>query len=75
MMIWVEWGGGNSKTAGKGSLNVAPGSSSTIPIVENIDKLEQQILDGKLIFVDDDGKPLYKADSMGIANSDSEVEE
>ncbi|GJZ08408.1 ribonuclease H-like domain-containing protein [Tanacetum coccineum] len=45
------------------------------PIVENIDKLERQILDGKLMFVDDDGKPLYKADSMGIANSDSEVEE
>ncbi|GKE34689.1 hypothetical protein Tco_1454011, partial [Tanacetum coccineum] len=67
--------GGNLKTAGKGSLNVAPGSSSTIPIVENIDKLERQILDGKLMFVDDDGKPLYKADSMGIANSDSEVEE
>ncbi|GKA42140.1 hypothetical protein Tco_0734800 [Tanacetum coccineum] len=74
-IVTTQVNGGNLKTAGKGSLNVAPGSSSTIPIVENIDKLEQQILDGKLIFVDDDGKPLYKADSMGIANSDSEVEE
>ncbi|GJZ29914.1 ribonuclease H-like domain-containing protein [Tanacetum coccineum] len=42
--------------------------------VENDDDLEQQILDGKLMFVDDDGKPLYKADSTGIADSDSEVE-
>nr|GFC05576.1 hypothetical protein [Tanacetum cinerariifolium] len=36
---------------------------------------EQQILEGKFMFVDDDGKPLYKVDSTGIADSDSEVEE
>ncbi|GJR31843.1 ribonuclease H-like domain-containing protein [Tanacetum coccineum] len=58
---------------GKGSLDVVPGSFSTTSIVENIDKLEQKILDGKLMFVDDDGKPLYKVDYMGIA--DSKVEE
>ncbi|GJX22341.1 ankyrin repeat-containing domain, PGG domain protein [Tanacetum coccineum] len=50
--------GGNSKSVGNGSLNVGHGSSSNIPIIiENIDKLERQILDGKLTFVDDDGKP------------------
>ncbi|GJR63783.1 hypothetical protein Tco_1505945 [Tanacetum coccineum] len=56
-------------------LNMTHGSSSTTPILEKIDKLERKILDGKFMFVDDDGKPLYKADFTGIANSDSEVEE
>nr|GEX88977.1 hypothetical protein [Tanacetum cinerariifolium] len=49
--------------------------SSTSLIVENIDKQERQLLDWKLMFVDDDGNPLYKADSKGVANSNSEVEE
>ncbi|GJY63400.1 hypothetical protein Tco_0464860 [Tanacetum coccineum] len=59
--------------AGKGPLNVAPGSSSTT-IVDKINKLKRLILDAKLMIVDDDGKPLYKTDSTGIAKSDSEVE-
>ncbi|GJU03985.1 zinc finger, CCHC-type containing protein [Tanacetum coccineum] len=59
----------------EGSLAVAPGSSSTTPIAERIDKLEKQILDGNLMFVDDNGKPIYKADSMVNADSDIEVEE
>ncbi|GJX49927.1 hypothetical protein Tco_0276772 [Tanacetum coccineum] len=42
---------------------------------EKIDKPERQILGGKLMFVDDDGKPLHKANSMVNADSDSEVEE
>ncbi|GKD31210.1 hypothetical protein Tco_1241988, partial [Tanacetum coccineum] len=60
---------------GKGSLTVAPGSSNTTPIAERIDKLERHILDGKLTFVDDDEKPIYKADSTVNADSDSEVKE
>nr|GEV02620.1 zinc knuckle CX2CX4HX4C [Tanacetum cinerariifolium] len=40
----------NSKSAGKGSVNVTHGSSSNTPIIEKIDKLERQILDGKLKF-------------------------
>ncbi|GJW33346.1 hypothetical protein Tco_0053378 [Tanacetum coccineum] len=63
------------EVTGKGCLTVAPDSLSTTPIAERIDKLERQILDGKLMFVDDDGKSLYKADSMVNADSDSEVEE
>ncbi|GKA69168.1 hypothetical protein Tco_0775232 [Tanacetum coccineum] len=51
--------GRNSKSAGKGSLNVAHGSSSNTPIIDKIDKLERQILDGKLMFVDDDGNHLF----------------
>ncbi|GJS09426.1 hypothetical protein Tco_0366222 [Tanacetum coccineum] len=33
---------------------------SNTPIIEKIDKLERQILDGKLMFVVDDRKPLYR---------------
>ncbi|GKC97313.1 cytokinin dehydrogenase 3-like protein, partial [Tanacetum coccineum] len=50
--------GGNSKSAGKGSLNVVHGSSSNTLIIDKIDKLERQILDGKLVFVADDGNSL-----------------
>ncbi|GJV63112.1 hypothetical protein Tco_1473940 [Tanacetum coccineum] len=66
--------GGNSKSAEKGSLNVAHGSSSNTPIIEKIEKLERQILDGELMFVDDDGKPLYKVVTKGNEDSESEVE-
>ncbi|GJU09177.1 hypothetical protein Tco_1125607 [Tanacetum coccineum] len=66
--------GGNSKSDGKGYLNVAHGSYSNTPIIEKIDKLESQILNGKLTFVDDDRKPLYKAVTKGNEDSESEVE-
>ncbi|GJS65860.1 zinc knuckle CX2CX4HX4C containing protein [Tanacetum coccineum] len=63
--------GGNSKLAGNGSLNVAHGSSINTPIIDKIDKLERQMLDGKLMFMDDDGNPLVPT---GNVNSESEVE-
>ncbi|GJR32993.1 hypothetical protein Tco_1109225 [Tanacetum coccineum] len=66
--------GGNSKSHGKRSLNVAHGSSSNTIIIEKIDKLERQILDGKLTFVNNDGKSLYKAATKGNKDSKSEVE-
>nr|GEV53320.1 zinc knuckle CX2CX4HX4C [Tanacetum cinerariifolium] len=50
--------GGTSNLVGKGSLNVAHGSSSNTSIIDKIDKLELQILDGKLMFVDDNGNSL-----------------
>ncbi|GKC23356.1 7-deoxyloganetin glucosyltransferase-like protein [Tanacetum coccineum] len=50
-------------------------STSTTPIVERLDKLERQIIDGKLTLVDDDRNPLPKVVSMENANSDSEVED
>ncbi|GKE05761.1 hypothetical protein Tco_1397779 [Tanacetum coccineum] len=65
---------GNSKSDGKGYLNVAHGSYSNTPIIEKIDKLESQILNGKLTFVDDDKKPLYKVVTKGNEDSESEVE-
>ncbi|GJS58797.1 hypothetical protein Tco_0653581 [Tanacetum coccineum] len=60
---------GISKSAGKGSVNVAHGSSSNTPIIDKIDKLELQMLDGKLIFVDDERNLL-----VPIGNVDSETE-
>ncbi|GKF16388.1 hypothetical protein Tco_0061306, partial [Tanacetum coccineum] len=49
------------------------GQSST-PIVEKINVLEKQILEGKLVLVDDDGKPLEKVDYPDNSDSDDEVE-
>ncbi|GJX23238.1 hypothetical protein Tco_0227683 [Tanacetum coccineum] len=60
--------GGISDSANKGTNNV---SSSNTPIGEKIDKIEQQICEGKLRFVDDDGNPLVPT---GLVESDSEVE-
>nr|GEU94933.1 hypothetical protein [Tanacetum cinerariifolium] len=59
-----------SKLTGKGSLNVTHGSASNNPIIDKIDILERQILDGKIMFVDDDGKPLIPTGNM---DSESEV--
>nr|GEZ91751.1 hypothetical protein [Tanacetum cinerariifolium] len=56
-----------SNSADKGANNV---SSSNTLIDKKIDKIEEQIYEGKLRFVDDDGNPLVP---MGIVESDSEV--
>ncbi|GKD56896.1 putative ribonuclease H-like domain-containing protein, partial [Tanacetum coccineum] len=42
--------------------------------MKKIDKLEHQFLDGKLMFVDHEGKPLYKVASTINVESDREVE-
>ncbi|GJX35711.1 putative reverse transcriptase domain-containing protein [Tanacetum coccineum] len=63
---------GNSSSAGKG---VASSSISTTPITERIDKFERQLIEGKLLLVDDDGKPLPKFVSTVNADTNSEVEE
>nr|GEU84215.1 putative ribonuclease H-like domain-containing protein [Tanacetum cinerariifolium] len=63
--------GGSSKSFGKGTLNVAHGSSSNTHIIDTIDKLECQILDGKLMCVDDEGNLLVP---IGNVDSKSEVE-
>nr|GEZ49557.1 hypothetical protein [Tanacetum cinerariifolium] len=54
---------------------VASSSISTTLIAEMIDKFERQLIEGKLLLVDDDGKPLPKVVSTINANSDSEVKE
>ncbi|GKB44899.1 hypothetical protein Tco_0889841 [Tanacetum coccineum] len=57
-----------SNSTDKGTFNV---SSSNTSIGEKIDKIERQICEGKLRFVDDDGNPLVPTN---IGDSDSEVE-
>ncbi|GJY81450.1 hypothetical protein Tco_0494201 [Tanacetum coccineum] len=49
-------------------------STSTTHIVEKIDKIERLIIDGKVTFMDDEGKPLEKVDSSGHHDSEDEVE-
>ncbi|GJY36081.1 hypothetical protein Tco_0421459 [Tanacetum coccineum] len=58
-----------------GFFHVASTTTSTTPIVERIDKLERQIIDGKLTLVDDNEKPLPKVVSMVHEDSDNEVED
>ncbi|GJX28434.1 hypothetical protein Tco_0236513 [Tanacetum coccineum] len=52
--------GGISNSADKGTINF---SSSNTSIGEKIDKIERQICEGKVRFVDDDGNPLVPTDS------------
>ncbi|GKC31593.1 reverse transcriptase domain-containing protein, partial [Tanacetum coccineum] len=54
-----------------GSLHVVCGSLNATPLARIINKLERQMLDGKLTLVDDHGKLLNKVDSDPV-NSDSE---
>ncbi|GKD51625.1 hypothetical protein Tco_1280601 [Tanacetum coccineum] len=55
-----------------GSLHVASSSISITPIAE---KFRRQMLDGKLMLVDDADNPLPKVVSTVNSNSDSEVED
>nr|GEV53985.1 retrovirus-related Pol polyprotein from transposon TNT 1-94 [Tanacetum cinerariifolium] len=78
--------GGHSKSAGKGPnsdvfppkhgfFNVASNSTNTTFIVEIINKIERQIIDGKLTLMDDDRKPLTKVVSTKNVDSDNKVED
>ncbi|GJW87988.1 RNA-directed DNA polymerase, eukaryota [Tanacetum coccineum] len=49
------------------------GNSST-PLVEKIHRFEQQLLDGKCVLVDEDGKSVEKVDCSGDQCSEDEVE-
>ncbi|GJR85950.1 hypothetical protein Tco_0209961 [Tanacetum coccineum] len=49
-------------------------STSTIPIIDKIGKIDKLIIDGKVTLVDDDGKPLKKVDYSGDHDSEDEVE-
>nr|GEY14350.1 hypothetical protein [Tanacetum cinerariifolium] len=62
--------GGISKAVEMGSLNVAHGSSSNTPFIHKIDKLEHQIIDGKLMLVND-GNPLVHTKNV---DGESEIE-
>ncbi|GJX47573.1 hypothetical protein Tco_0272763 [Tanacetum coccineum] len=56
------------------NLNMASSRTCTTPKAQRIDKIERQIIDGKLTLVDDGGNPLPKVVSTKNVDSDSEVE-
>ncbi|GKA06977.1 hypothetical protein Tco_0686201 [Tanacetum coccineum] len=60
---------------GNSKLYEAFDSPTTTPLIEMINNLKRQILDDKLVLVDDDGKPLKKVNSPVNSDNDSEVEE
>ncbi|GJZ61391.1 hypothetical protein Tco_0617528 [Tanacetum coccineum] len=47
---------------------------SSTPLVERINVFEKQLLDGKCVLVDDDGKSQEKVDYSGNQGSEDEVE-
>ncbi|GKA57927.1 hypothetical protein Tco_0757115 [Tanacetum coccineum] len=63
-----------ANSSGSSFWNVGSSSTSTTPIVENIDKFERLIIDGKFTLVDDEGKPVEKVVLSGDHDSEDEVE-
>ncbi|GKA49561.1 hypothetical protein Tco_0742634 [Tanacetum coccineum] len=61
----------NKSLAGKG---VTSSSISITHIAERIDKFERKLIKGKLLLVDDEGKPLPKVVSTVNADNESKVE-
>ncbi|GJR25060.1 hypothetical protein Tco_0973587 [Tanacetum coccineum] len=64
---------GNSKLDDKGVKSLS--SPTNTPLTVRIKNLERQILDGKLVLVDDDEKMLKKVESPINSDSESEVKE
>ncbi|GJT13091.1 hypothetical protein Tco_0860133 [Tanacetum coccineum] len=46
----------------------------SVPLVEKINVIEKQILEGKLVLMDDDGEPLEKVDYPANSDNGDEVE-
>nr|GEU29709.1 hypothetical protein [Tanacetum cinerariifolium] len=67
--------GTNGRSSSSDGKGVASSSISTTLIAERIDKIKRQMIEGKLLLVDDDEKPLPNVVSTINADSDSEVEE
>nr|GEX96214.1 hypothetical protein [Tanacetum cinerariifolium] len=54
--------------------NVDASSPSITPVIKNIDKIENLIIEGKVTLVENDGKPLEKVASSCDYDSEDEVE-
>ncbi|GKD39532.1 hypothetical protein Tco_1259739 [Tanacetum coccineum] len=85
-MMMNGYNGGNSKLSEKGSIYdvvssahetsfEAFGNLNTTSLAARINDVERQMMDGKLVLVDDARKPLKKDDRLVNADSDSEVDE
>nr|GEV97262.1 hypothetical protein [Tanacetum cinerariifolium] len=59
-----------TNSSGSSFLNVESSSTSTTHIIEKIGKIERLIIDMKVTFVDDGGKPLTKVYSSGDHDSE-----
>ncbi|GJX03853.1 hypothetical protein Tco_0189769 [Tanacetum coccineum] len=69
--------GANQKTTpsvGKNNLSTSSNGKSSNPLVEKINIFEKQLLKGKCVLVDDEGKPLEKVGYFGDQGSEDEVE-
>ncbi|GJU58812.1 hypothetical protein Tco_1236578 [Tanacetum coccineum] len=62
-----------TNSSGSSFWNVESSSTSTTPIVENINRIERLIIDVKVTLMDDEGKPLAKVDSSGDYDSEDKV--
>ncbi|GKD99075.1 reverse transcriptase domain-containing protein, partial [Tanacetum coccineum] len=63
-----------ANSSGSSFFKVETSNTSTTPIINNIGKLEKLIIDGKVTYVDDDGKPLKNVDYPGDHDSKDGVE-
>ncbi|GJZ07454.1 hypothetical protein Tco_0541247 [Tanacetum coccineum] len=63
------YSGGNTSMSG-----VQEEEQSSTPLVEKNNMFEQQLLTGKRVLLDDEGKPLEKIDYPGDHDSEDEVE-
>nr|GEU71514.1 hypothetical protein [Tanacetum cinerariifolium] len=59
--------------SGNNESTYEEGQSVTL-VVEKINMIEQQLLEGKFVLVDDDGKPLEKDDYLNDHDNEDEVE-
>ncbi|GKB03121.1 zinc finger, CCHC-type containing protein, partial [Tanacetum coccineum] len=60
-------------SVGKKNVSTSEGQNST-PLVEKINMFEKQLLEGECVLVDDDGKPLKKANYSDDQDSEDEIE-
>nr|GEY41301.1 hypothetical protein [Tanacetum cinerariifolium] len=65
-----------TNSSGSSFWNAESSSPSTTPTIEKINKMENLIIDGKAILVNDEGKPLRKVDEDSedeVASDDNEM--
>ncbi|GJR28079.1 reverse transcriptase domain, reverse transcriptase zinc-binding domain protein [Tanacetum coccineum] len=65
-----------TNSSGSSFWNAESSSPSTTPIIEKINEMENLIIDGKAILVDNEGKPLGKVDEDSedeVASDDNEM--
>ncbi|GJS15820.1 retrotransposon protein, putative, unclassified [Tanacetum coccineum] len=62
-----------ANSSGSSFWNMNSSSPSTTPIIEKINEIKKLIIDGKVTFMDDEGKPFEKVDFSGDYDSEDGV--